>query len=191
MNFRISATHLATSAILALAAAAPAHATSLLGSVMFGGNPTNYYDPANGYVPPGYGNSGGQPVAVGPGVEFGFLDGANQDTADFTQTSLDIQDITFTNAASWTQIFTASTPGFFSGISLVGDTFPGGVSYSVAGDTLTVTWGGTSSPGTANADFTFAGGSVPEPATWAVMLAGLGLTGCVLRNRRRSSLATA
>jgi hypothetical protein len=35
-----------------------------------------------------------------------------------------------------------------------------------------------------NADFAFNIGSVPEPATWAMMLAGLGTMGAVLRRRR-------
>jgi len=35
----------------------------------------NYFDPANGYVPPGYPNSSGTTVKIAGGVEFAFLAG--------------------------------------------------------------------------------------------------------------------
>ena len=34
-----------------------------------------------------------------------------------------------------------------------------------------------------------AGGAVPEPASWALMIAGFGMTGAVLRRRRRTAIA--
>ena len=43
--------------------------------------------------------------------------------------------------------------------------------------------------GTKNAHQSFALAGVPEPATWAMMLAGFGLTGATLRRRRRRETA--
>ena len=43
--------------------------------------------------------------------------------------------------------------------------------------------------GNARLDATFNGGSVPEPATWAMMIAGFGLAGATLRRRRAVTAA--
>ena len=149
-----------------------AHATTIDGGLFFGGDTggPNAYDPATIPVP----------------GAFRFEDSANLDTAAFTSTRLSLADKTFGNARNWAQVFTASTAGFFDGIELVSNSFPnGGVSFRVSGDTLTVTWPGTKTPGTAVADFTFGGGggAVPEPSTWAlIVIAFLCLAG--LRARR-------
>jgi hypothetical protein len=178
-------------AIAAMAAgltfAASAQATTISGSINFGGG-GNGYDPAGGSVPPGYGNDTGTTVAVGPGIEFGYVDTFNTDTADFTNTSLTIGDITKGfGAVSWEQTFTASTPGFFKDLTLVGGSFTG-LSYGVSGDTLTVDWEGTYTQGlpfsgSYSDQFTFAGG-VPEPTTWALMLIGFGGLGAAMRASR-------
>src|SRR5260221_540261 len=73
----------------------------LLGSVVtgtlnFGANPINYFNPANGFVPAGtYGNSapGNNTVIIGPIIEFGYVDNINTDTADFTGTTLTVKDV--------------------------------------------------------------------------------------------------
>ncbi|MBZ4119981.1 PEPxxWA-CTERM sorting domain-containing protein, partial [Escherichia fergusonii] len=36
-------------------------------------------------------------------------------------------------------------------------------------------------------NFTYEGRGVPEPATWAMMIAGFGLAGAAARSRRRAS----
>ena len=46
----------------------------------------------------------------------------------------------------------------------------------------------TSESGTFLSDLAVTGGGVPEPATWAMMIAGFGLTGVAIR-RRRASIA--
>ena len=38
---------------------------------------------------------------------------------------------------------------------------------------------------------THGGGGVPEPATWAMMLVGVGMVGGAMRMRRKTALATA
>lgn len=40
-----------------------------------------------------------------------------------------------------------------------------------------------------NSSFTLAGGAVPEPATWAMMLMGFGMAGFGLRNRRKPTVS--
>jgi hypothetical protein len=161
--------------------------TTINGAIYFDGNPNNYYEPANGFVPGGYANSSGIPITV-PGT-FGFEDGANLDTAAFTANSLSIEDVTFSSASNWTQIFTASTPGFFSGLVLTSDSFDP-ISWSLSGNTLTVQWGGTDTAGTGIADFSF--GTTPLPSTWTMLIAGfLGLGFFAYRGTKKGSAAIA
>jgi hypothetical protein len=56
--------------------------------------------------------------------------------------------------------------------------------YDVAGDPLPVTTPGGGGTGTSPPD-----GGVPEPASWALILAGFGATGAMLRRRRSLSAA--
>jgi hypothetical protein len=64
---------------ISAAAYGPASATTMLppttifGSLEFAGVTGNFYDPNNGFVPSGFGNSGGLPVTLGAGVEFGAV----------------------------------------------------------------------------------------------------------------------
>jgi len=162
-------------------------ATTINGEIYFGGGSTNYYDPANGFVPTGVNNEAGLPVTVDGGTEFGYEDSANLDAADFTSKHLTITDLVFEDAAPWEQRFTASTPGFFNNLTLVSTNFTG-LTYSVTGNTLKLNWGGTDSPDLFTADFSF-GSAVPEPATWAMLIGGFGLAGGALRRRRATLVA--
>src|SRR5215213_9781498 len=109
-------------ASVAWAASSPAHAlllgTSVTGSLTFGAGSTNFFNPANGFVPPGFGNSspGTNTVTIAePLVEFGFEDGANRDTANFTDNTLTNGDLVKgSGASSWTMTFSDSA---FSGLS--------------------------------------------------------------------------
>ena len=186
---------------LSAAACGSASATTMFGSLKFFGVPdtvSNFYDPANGLVPAGYGNSAGLPVTVAGGVEFGFMDPANQYTADFTANSLTLQgilDTTEGNAAKWQQVFTASTPGFFSALSLTSDNFPNGVIYSLNDDTLTVTWNvleetGGGPSGTYFAEFEFTG-TTPLPAALPLFASGLGGLGLIGWWRRKRTARAA
>jgi hypothetical protein len=176
---------LLTAGLLTLAATS-ASATVITGTLSFGApGGTNFFEPAFGYVPAGYGNAAGTSVAVGPGVEFGFDDTANLDTADFTATSLTITDFTYPghSAADFYMTFTSDTVGFFDNLFAGPDTF--GSTYSVNGNTLSFMAPGTFSPGTRTATFTFRNqGAVPEPATWAMMLIGFGAVGAGMRHRK-------
>jgi hypothetical protein len=178
----------------AFALTSPASASlvgeQVTGTIRFGANPTNYYDPANGFVPAGYGNSGGQPVTIGAGIEFGFSDGANTDTADFSATQLIIRDQVFTNAVNWTQTFTLVGPNQFSSINLVSDSFVPGLTYSINAGTIEINWAGTGAPNDFRAIFDVAAnGAVPEPATWAMLILGFGLLGGVMRSAKQTKLA--
>jgi hypothetical protein len=158
--------------------------TEVNGSLQFNGGGNNYFDPANGFVPAGYGNSAGQPVTIGSGTEFGFQDNANTDTADFTDSQLIIGDaVGGDGAAPWEMTFT-SLSGAFGGLSLASSNFDG-LTYSLAGNTITIDWAGGSAADTNyTATFDIAPAGVPEPATWAMMLVGFGAIGLGMRRRR-------
>lgn len=84
-------------------------------------------------------------------------------------------------------IFGTTTDFFdFTGFRL--DDFA--LSMSSATPRITVS-GGTVSSFTANGTGTFAGGVVPEPATWAMMIVGFGLVGVSLRRRERIARVSA
>src|SRR5664279_1268788 len=76
-----------------LLSSAGASATTINGDLTFTGSALNAFDPANGLVPAGYGNSSqSTAVTVGPGVEFGHQEpGLVLVTADFTANSLVFQ----------------------------------------------------------------------------------------------------
>ncbi len=159
---------------------------------MFGANPLNYYDPVNGGVPAGFGNSSGQPVTIGAITEFGYQDGANRDTADFSNTQLTIRDEVFTSAAPWQQTFTLVGGPAFSSLNLVSDAFIPGLTFSLNAGTIQLNWAGTNGPNDFTAVFDVgAGAVVPEPASWALMIGGFGLMGAALRRRTRVTVAYA
>jgi hypothetical protein len=180
-------------ATLAMTFAAPAKAdlvgTHVTGSLKFEGNPTNYFDPANGFVPTGYLNKTGGPTVTisATGVEYGFHDGANTDSADFTGSTLSIKDISNGGSSAFVMTFTDAA---FSGLKLtkVSDTFDGGLTASLVGTTLTLTSKCTDECGTYNALFTLSSltiAAVPEPSQLALAgVAGLFSAGAWLRRRR-------
>jgi hypothetical protein len=143
---------------------------------------TNYFDPANGDVPPGYDNET-SPFITFPGT-FGFFDGANLVTASFAQGyTLTIEDVTFSSSAPLILDFFETSPQpKFNNFRLVENTFSG-LLYTNFDGALIINWPGTTVPGDATATFVF---SAPEPATWVMLL--LGFAGLAWTARRRPRL---
>lgn len=156
----------------ALAFALPAQAdntgSAVFGTLAFGANGANggqYWSPQN--------------TVIGAGVEYYYADAANIDTADFTATQLIINDQVQPNfnANGWKMTFSG-----FSSMTLVSSNFDPGLTYSLTGGTIEVNWVGVpDAPHNFTAVFDVT--AVPEPATYALMLAGLASVGFVARRR--------
>ena len=158
--------------------------TNVTGGIFFAGNFTsNGYDPANGSVPAYLGseNTAGTTVTISnTALEFAFSDGYNTDRANFTDLTLTVGDNVGDNGAlPWEQTFT--DPAFNGMLTKVSDTFDGGVTASISGDTITLDWAGSGPDHAFTAVFDV--GSVPEPSTWAMLGLGVGLLGLALRRR--------
>lgn len=171
---------------------ADAIGTSVTGSLTFNGaGPTNYFLVSNGSVPPGYGNSISDPTTIGSGIEFGYVDFFNTNTADFTGSTLTVQDVSSFADGAFEMDFTDT---YFTGVTLLAGSNPG-FTYSFSGNTLQVFFAGTSTPGTYAASFTLAGGTdtppnnpgdpavTPEPST--IFTLGTGLLAAVGAGRRK------
>jgi hypothetical protein len=146
--------------------------TSVTGALYFAGDTSpldNFFSVDNG--------GSGTSATIGPGVEFTYSDSFNTDTADFNDTGLTITDVVAGNATNFSMVFTDAA---FQGFTQV--TNNSGFTYSFSGDTLTVNFAGTPTPGTYTTTF------APEPSTLFLLSAGaLGLLGIMRRQRLRVS----
>ena len=163
--------------------------TSVTGSISFNGLPINYFDPANGVfdhlnggVPAGYGNDAGTTVTIGSGTEFGYRDGANLDTADFTGSTLTLSDTGFGEGQAPFEVKFTDTD--FTGFSIISNGL--GVGFALAGDTLTIEYAGGDFRGqetTVLAYDPLQTGVIPEPGTLALLGTGMLAAGGVVRRR--------
>lgn len=141
--------------------------TSVTGSLTFGGNPSNYFDPGNGFVPTtGYLNASGTTVTISDtAVEFGFDDGSSRISADFSGNNVMISDLIEVAGPtnSFQMIFTDAA---FTGQYLIPvfDSFPLS-GYSVVGDVMRLNHPGGNPAMGQTLTATFAVTPVPEPAT--------------------------
>jgi hypothetical protein len=172
------------------ASAALLNGTSVTGDLNFGGTlTTNWFDPANGHVPAGPLNNAGTTVTIGAAVEFGYHDGANNITADFTDTTLTVTITSSLSGVDPTKFTFTDTA--FAGLSITEptDTFPGagGLSESLVGDVLTLNYAGDGVNATKTAVFDFAaangggGGGVPLPLAAFAAIPALTLAGRMAR----------
>ena len=158
--------------------------TSVTGSLFFSGGLVNFFDPATKGVPAGFGNHAGTKVTIGSLTEFGYLDSANLDTANFTGSSLTISDTGFGAGQAPFEMKFANTD--FKGFSLISNDL--GVNFSFAGDTLTVKFAGGDFMGNKTTVLSYVpnqtqGGVTPEPGTLALLGTGMLAAAGVVRKR--------
>ncbi len=160
--------------------------TTVTGSLTFSsGNPNNFFNPANGFVPARFENAAGTHVTISDSaVEFGFNDGANRDIANFIDGQLIIRDRARGGAGSVAYTLTFTDP-VFAGLSLVSSTFTKPLDYSIVGDEIEITVPKFSRNGRYRAVFALT--STPEPGSFGMLGLSVGLLalgGAKWRSRR-------
>jgi len=134
--------------------------------------------------------TGGFTGVSGPGTSLGTLSFSNVigTTLDETLANfLSFGDFTFSVSQVTTQSFVNAAGSVSASLYLLGTTVGGG--YDPTENSVTLTFNSTGgSPFTASATLSNPPGgtvpSVPEPASWAMMLGGFGLIGLAMRRRR-------
>jgi len=140
----------------------------------------NFFNPANNLVPAGFLNSSSPTVSISATQsEFGYQDHDNFIVADFGSTTFLLSDFSTSGSAAQSLTFTDNA---LNGLTLVktNDTYPGGVSASLSGNTFTLTTSQFLAPGNYNAQFTFVQ-AVPEPS---ILCLGSAIALLLLRRRR-------
>lgn len=189
---------LALPAIFLLLAVTPARAdlvgTQVTGTFNVPGG-LDFFDPANGLV----GNFGGSLNLAGTtvtisstAIEFGLQDSFNRDWADFTGTTLTIGDNQVPTRGSATWIMTFTDTAFYNlTLSKVSDNFVnGGVTGTLDGDVITVTWPGELTGIAGNQAAVFDLAPIPEPATLGLLGLGLLSLAGLKRFKHRAALCT-
>lgn len=157
------------------------------GSLTFAGNTAiNYFDAVNGYVPADFGNSSSpNNVVINSGIEFGYRDDVNRDTANFTANGLTVRDVCLVGANCtvnnpFQMIFT--DVAFGSASLLTNDL---GVTFSFSGDTLTINYPGRFvADNNAIASFQIGtAAQTPEPGTLGLVATGIMGAAAALRRR--------
>jgi hypothetical protein len=159
--------------------------TSVTGSLLFpkGGGPVNFFDPAAGGVPAGFGNHAHTKVTIGSWTEFGYRDSSNLDTANFTGSTLTISDTGFGGGQGPFEMKFTNTD--FESFSLISNGLR--VKFLFAGDTLTINRGDFpdfTGPETAVLAYDpIQTGVTPEPGTLALLGTGMLAAAGVVRKR--------
>jgi PEP-CTERM motif len=157
--------------------------TSVTGSLNFDGNPANFFDPANGFVPARFENAAGPAVTIDDSaLEFGFNDGANRDIANFTDGRLVIRDRATGGGSQ--KITLTFTDDAFAGISLVSSNFRKPVQYDILGDEIDITIPKFSRDGRYRAVFDIT--STPEPESLGLIGLGIGVLALASRKFRKA-----
>ncbi|CAN5646406.1 hypothetical protein BH10ACI4_BH10ACI4_30200 [soil metagenome] len=173
--------HLLPAALLMMFATSPltAHAdligTSITGSLAFNGSSVNSFAPTV--------------ATIGPGVEFSYTDVVNIDFADFSGNGLTVSDTCLLSANdcafnyAWIMQFTDSA---FTGLTFTNLTNALNVTYSLVGDTITITYpGGAPLKLAASSTFSLQSSSSPIPEPSTITLLGTGIMGIANLVRRR------
>ena len=183
----------------AVSSFADLNGTTVTGTLLFQYDTTNYFDPANGYVPAGYGNVADFTVTIDPNTPtFGFNDGANLNTAAFSGNILTITDKNACcGAGPWTMTFADASFGTFTKTA---DNFSnGGLTFAQDSTTrtLTISWLGGDANEVWNYSATFTNGTLtcspdtacgvtPDPSSWILFASGSVLGFLPLSHRLRS-----
>ena len=140
------------------------------------------------------------PFVIGAGVESVVdVEGVTFISIDFTDLGLSLvfntqlQNPIWNNTAFNGLVFTGSGFSGLSSATLLGSSTFGGGQFTqgditLVGDQLQLNWAGAPYLDGQRIDISFAAGGVPEPVTWAMLIAGFGLVGATLR-RRRAAIA--
>lgn len=184
MQFQIAAVALAVATF-----AAPAHA-ALNGSTVS----VEYQFPDPGQVYP-LGTATPPVFVVGAGVESVMdVEGVTFISIDFSDTGLNLLFNTQLSGPTWSDypfnglVFTSDAflglaDIFIDPSSSFGAANPGQRIFTFSGNQLRLDWGGVSYADGDTLSLQF-GGAVPEPATWAMFIAGFGLVGAAIRRRQ-------
>lgn len=164
---------------------------SVFGVLNFGTNSTNLFNPANIGLTQGALNELSNPVVITDGVlEFAHVDnGVIGIFVNLLDDRMTFSTDSRTGFVSPPMSISLSSAGFV-GLTLTetsDDYADGGVNALLAGDTLTLNWGGTSTAGffRAGYDLIQPTATVSEPGAWALLL--LGLAGLGRASRKRST----